>query len=364
MPLALHASVEPDTSTLFSGGWDAYKAGDYDRALAIWTPLAETGHVNAQVNLGFMYDYGNGVKRDYRLAANWYRAAAIQGSAAGQYNLSLLIADGKVKPLAGRSSRYWLEKAAAQGFEDALRTLGPDNTTDEAMPNRTDSARVGFEPTKAYAVEIEVSTGTAWRIAPGYAVTNHHIIEDKQKVTLLNSRGDELIASVIASDATHDIAFLRVTNPERLPPALPLSSQKPSLGASVFTIGFPRISVMGKSPKLSRGIISSVNGLRDDPFSYQISVPIQQGNSGGPLLNMHGEVVGLITKMLGEVGRAGGPAQPIPNINYALKANVIRRFLDRIPHTSTDIHELRPAAGDLENLAARIQNSVLIVMAE
>jgi S1-C subfamily serine protease len=216
----------------------------------------------------------------------------------------------------------------------------------------------------AYVVEVPVSIGTAWPVAAGYAVTNHHIIDGKQQVRLINHRGDELSARVIVSDRAHDIALLRVSDPQELPPALPLSAQSAGLGASVFTIGFPRIDVMGKSPKLSHGIISSIKGLRDNPSKYQISVPIQQGNSGGPLLNMRGEVVGMITAMLGEVGADGGPAQPVPNIGFALKTDIIRDYLARIPEPTVDIHELRPASSSLESLAARVKDSVLIVMAE
>jgi S1-C subfamily serine protease len=372
VPLQLHAF--PDRSSLpgFSDGWNAYEAGEYEKAAVIWTALAEIGHINAQTNLGFMYDYGTGVNRDHQLAARWYRAAASQGSAAGQYNLALLISDGHVEAAAGRSARYWLEKAAAQGFDDAVRELGRATTTTrpgheprfDTRPVQTREPAAAFEQTKAYAAVVPVSTGTAWPVAAGYAVTNHHIIDGKRQVRLINKRGDELHAEVIASDPANDIALLRLTGASRLPPALPLSSHGAYLGTSVFTIGFPRIDVMGKSPKLSHGIVSGVNGLRDDPNSYQISVPIQQGNSGGPLLNMRGEVVGMITSMLGEIGPDDGPAQAVPNISYALKIDVIREFMARIPGPTDDIDELDRAVSDLESLAARVQDSILIVMAE
>ncbi|MGD8956555.1 MAG: trypsin-like peptidase domain-containing protein [Chromatiaceae bacterium] len=371
-PLPLHASPDQGNYPDFGDGWTAYEARDYEKAVAIWTVLAENGHINAQANLGFMYDHGTGVNQDQRLAAQWYRAAASQGSAAGQYNLALLISEGGAEPVAGRSARYWLERAAAQGFEDAVRKLGEDAATaasrpesrGDISPSQTRQPAIAHGQTKSYTVEIPVSTGTAWPVAAGYAVTNHHIIEGKRQFTLINKQGDEIKAKVIASDAQHDIAFLRVSNPHRLPPALPLSLSSASLGASVFTIGFPRVDIMGKSPKLSQGIISGVNGLQDDPNSYQISVPIQQGNSGGPLLNMRGEVVGMITSMLGEVGADDRTAQPVPNFNYALKIDVIREFMSQIPRPENDISELDRAVSDLESLAARVQDSVLIIMAE
>lgn len=371
VPLQLHAFPENNRLPGFGDGWNAYEAGEYEKAAEIWTALAETGHINAQTNLGFMYDYGTGVKRDHQLAARWYRAAAAQGSAAGQYNLALLISEGHVKSAAGHSAHYWLEKAAAQGFEDAVRKLGRETATTTPhrepksgeRPDQTGEA-TAFEQTRAYAVDVPVATGTAWPVSFGYAVTNHHIIEGKRQVMLINKHGDQLRAEVIASDATHDIAVLRLTGPGRLPPALPLSSHGASLGASVFTIGFPRIDVMGKSPKLSHGIVSGVNGLQDDPNSYQVSVPIQQGNSGGPLMNMRGEVVGMITSMLGEIGPHDGPAQAVPNISYALKIDVIREFMTQIPRPAKAVAELDRAVSDLEGLAARVQDSILIVMAE
>lgn len=349
----------------FNVGWQAYERGHYSTAVQIWSALAEQGHENAQINLGFMYDYGQGVKQDFHEAARWYRAAARQNSAIGQYNLAILIAEGKARPAQGRSAHYWLEKAAAQGYEDAQRELRISQpNTGQSSATNSDTTSTSFRPTKAYADESPVSVGTAWPIAAGYAVTNHHVVEGKQQVKLVDRSGEEITANVIASDQAHDIAFLRVSNPDRLPPALPFSRQGAALGASVFTIGFPRIDIMGKTPKLSQGIISGVNGLRDDPTSYQISVPIQPGNSGGPLLNMRGEVVGMITAMLGSVTGESGDAQPIPNINYALKVDVIEQFLDQVPQPTADIDELPPAANGLESLAAKIQNSVMIVMAE
>lgn len=356
----------------FSDGWEAYESGKYQKAVDVWSALAQQGHINAQTNLGFMYDYGRGVNRNRQLAAHWYRAAATKGSAAGQYNLSVLIAEGHVKPRAGHSAHFWLEKAAEQGFEDALKALDRERNTAplghgapaQKLPAEASETKLGLTHTRAYTVEVPVSIGTAWPVAAGYAVTNHHVIDGKQQVMLINKDGDELLARVIASDAANDIAFLRVNTPDRLPPALPLSLHSAPLGASVFTIGFPRIDVMGRSPKLSQGIISSANGLRDDPSSYQISVPIQQGNSGGPLMNMRGEVVGMITSMLGSTDTNSGPAQPIPNISYALKIDVIRRLLADTPRRPPNIDVLSPATGDLQSLAARVQDSVLIVMAE
>ncbi len=194
-------------------------------------------------------------------------------------------------------------------------------------------------------------------------VTNHHVVAGTQSVVLLTRSGEELSAEVIASDAVLDVVLLKVEDAGRLPPALPLASSSARLGSSVFTIGFPRVDVMGKTPKLSAGIVSGVNGLYDNPDSYQISVPIQPGNSGGPLLNMHGEAVGVITAMLGRVDSAGGDPEPMPGINYALKIQAIRALLEGMPARGRRIPELARGGDSLEALADKIQGSVLIVRA-
>jgi hypothetical protein len=120
---------------------------------------------------------------------------------------------------------------------------------------------------------------------------------------------------------------------------------------------------MGTSPKLSDGVISGVNGLRDDPASYQTTVPIHPGNSGGPLVNMKGEVVGVVTSMLGIRDETQGNISILQNTSCALKIECIEHLLDLLPQREPVIKAL-PSHGDtLEALADRVQGSVLIVVA-
>jgi len=393
-------------------GWAAYEHGDYAQAVDSWLPLARQGHVSAQINLAVMYDHGTGVAQDVERALSWYQAAAHQGSAIAQYNLGLFLADRKMLTTDDEDGLYWLFKAAAHNYPDAQYQLGlmyAEGVAGQAKiagapqwlyqagvnylsNGDADSARSAvaalqkISPAHQLSLQLEsqltdqsgprrqdvddmleagVSTGTAWPTASGYAVTNHHVVSGKQSIVLINSQGEEIPATVVASDDRNDIALLSVGDPARLPAALPLACAGVQLGASVFTIGFPRVDVMGTTPKLSLGIISGVNGLYDDPASYQISVTVQPGNSGGPLLNMQGEVVGLITSMLGTIESADGTTQPIPNINYALKADRIEELLLGAPRQArqTDVTVLTRGGDSLEALADRIQNSVMIVRA-
>jgi len=407
------ASPSPATSAdALQNGWAAYEHGNYSQAVDSWLPLARQGHVSAQINIAVMYDHGTGVTQDTERALSWYQAAAHQGSAIAQYNLGLFLADRKMLTTDDEDGLYWLFKAAAQNYADAQYQLGlmyAEGVAGQAKiadaPQWLYQAGVNYlsngdadgarsaaaalqeiSPAHQLSQQLEsqltdqsgppgqnvdetlepgVSTGTAWPTASGYAVTNHHVVSGKQSIVLINSQGEEIPATVVASDELNDIALLSVRDPARLPAALPLACTTAQLGSSVFTIGFPRVDVMGTTPKLSLGIISGVNGLYDDPASYQISVTVQPGNSGGPLLNMQGEVVGLITSMLGTIESADGKTQPIPNINYALKADRIEELLLDVPRQvrETDVTVLKSGRDSLEALADRIQNSVMIVRA-
>lgn len=106
----------------------------------------------------------------------------------------------------------------------------------------------------------------------------------------------ELLASLISADVGNYLALLKVKG-EFTP--IPLGDVRDvGLGEAVMTIGFPNIQVQGFSPKLTRGEISALRGIQDDPRVFQISVPLQPGNSGGPLIDSSGNAIGITTAQL------------------------------------------------------------------
>ena len=208
------------------------------------------------------------------------------------------------------------------------------------------------------------SLGTAWPLASGFVVTNSHVVAGSRKIALLDQTGAKFAAWPVLRDDVNDLVFLQVEEPQKLPAALPLAEARTRLGSSVFTIGFPRIDVMGKTPKLSNGVISGLQGLRDDRCSYQTTVPIQPGNSGGPILNLNGEVVGIVASMVGIRDEASGAISQLPNISCAIKIECLKELFQHLPPHGTDITSLPSEPGDLESIAQRVQNSVLIVVAK
>src|SRR5207249_3907696 len=103
----------------------------------------------------------------------------------------------------------------------------------------------------------------------------------------------------INRDAANDLAILKVEGKSR---ALPVAASRiVQLGEPVFTIGFPNVALQGFEPKLTRGEVSSLAGIQDDPRYFQISVPVQPGNSGGPLVDSRGNVVGIVGMRMDDI---------------------------------------------------------------
>jgi S1-C subfamily serine protease len=168
--------------------------------------------------------------------------------------------------------------------------------------------------------------GTAFFItADGYLVTADHVVRGIHKVRV--KTGTQYYdAKVIKSDQKVDLALLKIEGSSFV--ALPLAGKKdPDLGADVFTIGFPNPDVQGFEPKYTDGKISSLSGARDDPSKFQISVPIQPGNSGGPLINRYGAVDGVVVSALSGLAMLVNSGAIPENVNYAVKTSTLRDFL-------------------------------------
>ena len=169
------------------------------------------------------------------------------------------------------------------------------------------------------------ATGTAFFISTnGFLISAEHVIGSRQKITVL-FEGVRHPAAIVRRDSGNDLVLLKV---EGTFPAIPIDEQaRPRLGDSVFTIGYPNPDLQGNEPKYTSGDISSLNGLGDDFGSYQISVPIQPGNSGGPLVDSYGNVIGVVVAKLDD-GFAFSATGTLPQtVNYARKSQYLGLLL-------------------------------------
>lgn len=181
-----------------------------------------------------------------------------------------------------------------------------------AMPAPGASAPVPSLPQGAKA------SGTGFFVTEdGYILSNAHVVEGAQSVKV-KVGGEMHLAEIVRKDQGTDLAILKIKGKF---PALPLGdSRKVKMGERVYTLGFPKIPLQGQEPKFTEGNISSLTGFQDSAGEFQISVPIQLGNSGGPLVNAQGEVIGIIVAKL-----RGGE-----NVNYAVKSSRARLLLDEV----------------------------------
>lgn len=285
-----------------------------------------------------MYATGEGIKQDKTAAIEWFYKSGI----------SQLERDN--------NDGAWMAV-------DAIGKISPDHVLGQELVEKIRVAQVAINTKPSQKTVDSISFGTAWPLSSGYVVTNNHLIPASNRVVLIDTGGHEIPAWAVIRDEVTDIALLEVTDPHLLPPALPLASAQTGLRTPVFTLGFPRVDVLGRTPKLSDGVISGVNGLRDDPWSYQTTVSIQPGNSGGPLLNMKGEVVGVVTAMVGIKDNLQGDMCVLENTSIVKKIECVKDLLVLLPEDEPVINSLPINYDSLETLAKRVEDSVLIVMA-
>jgi len=181
--------------------------------------------------------------------------------------------------------------------------------------------------TPALAQDRATSSGSGFVVGVFRALTNHHVIDGCRRITLRTPQGAILPAQVLAGDARRDLALLSFQG--NAGPALPFR-EGPAVarGESVVTYGFPLSGVLSSGPTLTTGDISALAGLRDNPLHFQISAPVQPGNSGGPLLDSRANVVGVVVSKLNAMRIAQMTGGDIPqNVNFAIKGAEAARFL-------------------------------------
>jgi S1-C subfamily serine protease len=169
-------------------------------------------------------------------------------------------------------------------------------------------------------------SGSGFFVSPdGYLLTSFHVVTGAAKL-VVRHRGQNLAAEVTQVDRTNDLALLKVAGNDFK--WLPLAAQaKAGLGEIVFTIGYPNPSLQGMEPKYTEGTISGLDGFQDDPREYQISLAVQPGNSGGPVCNASGEVVGVVRSAL-NAGFALASSGSLPqSVNYAVKSSYALQLL-------------------------------------
>ncbi len=206
-----------------------------------------------------------------------------------------------------------------------------------------------------------VSTGTAWATNKGYLVTASHVIDGGKKIEVYQNSQKIGEARVVANDPANDVAVLKyVPAGGKKLRIIPIADKPGALGKSVFTLGFPAPDVMGQAIKMSAGDISATSGIQDDARFMQVSIPIQSGNSGGPVIGFDGAAVGVVSSKLVKLSEERDAAKP-ENVNYAVKIAYVRPLLEELPDLA-DYVPVKVAGGSPEDLIAQAREAVFMLV--
>ncbi len=337
-------------------------------AVKWYRKAAEQGRAWAQYRLGLIYEIGQqGVPQDYSEAVKWYRKAADQGHAVAQSRLGLLYEKGQGVVPNFVLAHMWYNLANSRGNRDKIaRRMTPQQIAHAQslaakwQPKSDEPIVAGGDIPKETPTKVEaVSTGTGFFVSQqGHLLTNHHVIENCASLMLRPPGLPRASAALVARDPYNDLALLKSESRPRTV-AVFSSRKRLQLGQAAIIFGFPLSGVLSSSGNLTTGAVSAVSGLQDDPRLFQISAPVQAGNSGGPVLDASGAVIGVVVGKLNARAVEKAIADIPQNVNFAIKGEVAVKFLE-----SKAIHYVSDS-GDkpisVENIATRATRFTVLV---
>jgi hypothetical protein len=368
-----HAAAQCSLGFCYLSGSGVLK--NYAEALKWFRKAAEQNHAEAQFYLGVCYYNGEGVRKDYAEAVKWFRKAAEQNFTAAQFYLGVCYAQGEGVPKDEVEAYKWCLLAGAQGHMGAKieefsleARLSHDQIREGQArarafkPRAVSKGRAPLQPRSPQDSPSEGGSGTGFFITQdGYLITAAHVVRDANRVQVLTKTG-RVAARVVSVDAANDLALLKAEG--RFSPLPIASSRSVKRGDTVATVGFPNIRLQGYAPKLAKGEIAALSGPKDDPRYFQISVPVQPGNSGGALFDERGNVVGVVTGKLNPLAAVVSSGALPENVNYAVKSSFLLSFLEAVPELVAKLPEPSKTGLKFEDAIARAEEATALVLVD
>nr|WP_315489390.1 tetratricopeptide repeat-containing serine protease family protein [uncultured Rhodoferax sp.] len=366
------------------GGMTPNKAASFEWFLR----AAEQGQSSAQNWVGVLHDSGDGVEKNAFEAIKWYRKAALQLEPNAQRNLGVRYAMGQGVARDDAEALKWLLSAAylrdavalewVGSFYEHGRSVVPDPLAaymwyslllarePASTSGKTALARVAEKLTPAQITEAQTkakqwpvsadllraiaATGIQNAPSPGtatptaarpnvpsksgtgfvmgspqrYVVTNFHVIKSCKS---LRAMPMDLVATLRAKDERNDLALLDVPG-LNAPPLKLRTGRSIRPGDDLVTLGFPLAGLLASGASVSTGTLTNLGGIDNDTTRFQISVPTQPGNSGGPVLDTYGQVVGVVVAQINAVNLSQTIGSIPQNVNFAINTASLSSFLD------------------------------------
>jgi S1-C subfamily serine protease len=233
---------------------------------------------------------------------------------------------------------YCVDKTKADGVANAGDFSKLPSKPPSVAAAAKSNAVTNTSPSTVQSPKLISITGTGFVLdASGHIVTNNHVISDCVGDVRGNLVGDNTATlRIVSADEMNDLALLQA--PGSFKDTAIIRSTAVHSGDSVIAIGFPFHGLLTSDFTVTTGIVSSLSGLLNDSRFLQISAPVQPGNSGGPLLDTSGHVVGVVAEKINALKIAKATGNIPENISFAIKTGALRDFLDNsvVPYRTSD----------------------------
>jgi uncharacterized protein len=340
---------------------------DHKKAVEWYRKAAEQGYAEAQFNLGNNYIAGEGVIKDVVEATKWFRKAAEQGDASAQYNLGLMHVNGAGIPQNYILAYMWWSLSANTGDKDALHNrnrLVKDMTRSQiakaqklvrewhpSAPQTDSPAPSDFIPRAGPLSKLKLyATGSGFIVnSSGFVLTNNHVVNGCSEIRVPSA----ISVKNLARDPQLDLALLKISG-ALLAQATFRQGRSIRPGDPVVVAGFPLHGVLTSDLNITTGNVSALAGPDNDRRLIQVTAPIQSGNSGGPLLDLSGNIIGVVVSKLNAVKLAELTGDIPQNVNFAINTDTVRAFLDThgLLYDTANSEKLLPPA-DVADLARK-----------
>ena len=207
------------------------------------------------------------------------------------------------------------------------------------------------QPKPQKSLPASTTTGSGFFVSRlGHILTNEHVVRQCRSVSVGDNANKQVTASIIDKDKRNDLALLRISSTEtasaetqslisklsakklgiRIVPLASgglMRSDDIELGESVLVAGFPYGELYSNTIKVTGGMVSAVRGMGDDSAQFQMDAAVQPGNSGGPIYDENGNIVGVVVAQLDPLKVAKTIGSLPQNVNFGIKASTVRQFL-------------------------------------
>jgi len=337
---------------------------DAQTSIKYMREAAELGWTPAMRELAFAYAQGKGVITDYAEAFRWFQRAAIEAEIVKDtevnrtrfalaafyengwgtqqdlvlsyawYNIASAAGDDKARQALPRLERQLTAEQLAEAqalskdWHAGLPMVRRQTASGTQSANNTAGTPSDGGASKGLSA---VASGTAFSVSSdGHFLTNFHVIDGCTEVRV---PAQKITLSVVVYDQINDLALLKTATKNAHPmPIAPVDSV--NQGQDIFVFGYPLDGFLPASGNITPGVVSAMAGPANDSSLIQITAPVQPGNSGGPVINAKGQVVGVIVGKADAIKIAKATGDILQNVNFAIALQTVRAFLDgnRVPY--------------------------------